>query len=163
MASAAIASPRQSDWSARLFLAARLLLAAIFLFAAYTKMPWKQPAALFAMTIDSYQILPPWAVMLVAKFLPWFELALGFFLLVGWPLRFATTLATLVLVGLFSVLARTYALGLEINCGCFGPGEHLDGKRLVLEGLLVALSLAVTIHAFLRHRRRSAVKALPPA
>jgi hypothetical protein len=161
MAAAATPSLRASHWPARLFLAGRLLLAAIFLFAAYTKMPWKQPAALFAMTIDSYQVLPPWAVILVAKILPWLELALGFFLLVGWPLRFVTTITTLVLAGLFALLARTYALGLEINCGCFGPGEHLDGKRLVIEGLLVALSLAVTIHAFLHNRHRAAPQPLP--
>jgi putative oxidoreductase len=163
MATAVIASPRQSDWSARLLLVARVIMGIIFVYAAYTKMPWKQPAAFFAMTIDSYQVLPPWAVILVAKILPWFELALGFFLLVGWPLLFVSTLATLVLAGFFSLMVHTYAKGLEINCGCFGPGEHLGPKSLARDGLLLALSLGVTICAFLRHRRRSGRPPLPQA
>jgi putative oxidoreductase len=161
MAAAATPSSRPPSWSARLFLIARLFLAVVFLYAAYTKMPWKQPAALFALTIDSYQILAPWAVMLVAKFLPWFELAIGFFLLVGWPLRPVTVVGTLLLAGFFSLMVHTYARGLEINCGCFGPGEHLGPKTLVRDGLLLALSLAITIHAFLRHRRSSAFQPLP--
>ena len=44
----------------RLFL--RLLLAAVFLYAAWSKL--RQPWLLFAMSIDSYQLLPPWAVLL---------------------------------------------------------------------------------------------------
>lgn len=163
MAAAAIPSARASGWGARLLLIGRLFLAVIFIYAAYTKMPWKQPSALFAMTIDSYQILPVWAVTLVAQFLPWFELAIGLFLLLGWPLRIVTTLGTLLLAGFFSLMVHTYALGLEINCGCFGPGERLGPKTLVRDGLLLALSLAVTIGAFLRHRQRSARQPLPQA
>ena len=37
----------------------RLLLAAVFLYAAYTKL--RQPWLLFAMSIDSYHMLPEWA------------------------------------------------------------------------------------------------------
>jgi putative oxidoreductase len=144
----------------QVLLAARLVLAGVFLYAAYTKMPWKQPAAFFAMTIDSYQLLPPWAVMLTAKLLPWVELALGFFLLIGWPLRLVSTLATLLLGGFFTLTVRTYAMGLEINCGCFGPGEHLGPKTLVRDGSLFLLALGITIGAYLaarpiRRRRES--------
>lgn len=101
----------------------RLLLAAVFLFAAWTKMPWVQPPPLFGMQIDSYQILGPGMVMFVARTLPWFELAVGSLLLIGRPLRFATVLASLTVAGFFGLVVRTYAAGLEINCGCFGPGN----------------------------------------
>jgi putative oxidoreductase len=138
----------------QVLLAARLVLAGVFLYAAYTKMPWKQPAAFFAMTIDSYQLLPPWAVILTAKILPWVELAFGFLLLIGRPLRLASTLATLLLGGFFALTVRTYAMGLEINCGCFGPGEHLGPKSLLRDGSLLALALAVTVCAFLLRRRQ---------
>ncbi len=136
----------------RLLLVARLVLAGVFLFAAYTKMPWRQPTAFFAMTIDSYQLLAPWAVMLTARILPWLELAFGFFLLIGWPLRLVSTLAALLLGGFFTLMVRTYALGLDINCGCFGPGEHLGAKTLLRDGTLLALALAVAIGAHLSAR-----------
>ena len=41
----------------------RLSLGGIFLYAAWTKL--KDPWALFAMAIDSYQLLPTWAVRTV--------------------------------------------------------------------------------------------------
>src|ERR1035438_7645817 len=53
----------------------RIALGAVFVYAAWTKLrtPWE----LFAMSIDSYQLLPLRAVELVAHTLPWFELAVG--------------------------------------------------------------------------------------
>ena len=53
----------------------RIALGAVFVYAAWTKLrtPWE----LFAMSIDSYQLLPLKAVELVARTLPWFELAVG--------------------------------------------------------------------------------------
>jgi putative oxidoreductase len=159
----AAASLSPNPWTARLFLAGRLLLAVVFLYAAYTKMPWKQPAALFALTIDSYQVLPPWAVIVVAKTLPWFELSLGVLLLIGWPLRVVSTFTTLLLGGFFALMVRTYALGLEINCGCFGPGEHLGAKTLTRDGLLLTLSLLVAVGAYRRLRRWSLGGRLPEA
>jgi hypothetical protein len=44
---------------------------------------------------------------------------------------------------------RSYRMGLEINCGCFGPGERLGPVTLLRDGSLLALALAVTIGAFL--------------
>jgi uncharacterized membrane protein YphA (DoxX/SURF4 family) len=133
----------------------RLLLAGVFLFAAWTKMPWVQPAPLFGMQIDSYRVLGPDMVMLVAHILPWFELAVGLLLLIGRPLRFATVIASLTVAGFFALVVRTYAAGLEINCGCFGPGERLGPATLVRDGAFLALSLCITAGAFYLRRRKS--------
>jgi uncharacterized membrane protein YphA (DoxX/SURF4 family) len=132
----------------------RVLLGVIFLAAAWTKMPWRQPAVLFAMTIDSYRLLPFWGVNLVARGLPWLELAIGLALLIGRGLRAVSIVASLLLLGFFSLMVRTYALGLEINCGCFGPGERLGPLSLLRDGSLLALGLIVTIGVFLLHRRK---------
>ncbi len=149
-----------------LLIIGRLALAAVFLVAAYAKMkppvstmPWsvasvKMSLSMFAMQVDSYQLLPPAAVSPAAHLLPPFELFLGLWLLSGIALRFSSLMTTLLLGGFFSVMVRTYALGLEINCGCFGPGEQLGAKTLLRDGSLLALSLAVTIGAFLMQRRR---------
>jgi putative oxidoreductase len=148
-----------------LLLVGRLALAAVFLVAAYAKlkpqgpMPWsagslKTSLAMFAMQVDSYQLLPVNAVNFVAHALPPFELFLGLWLFSGIALRFSSLITTLLLGGFFGVMVRTFSLGLEVSCGCFGPGEQLGTKTLLRDGSLLALSLAVCIGAFLIHRNR---------
>jgi uncharacterized membrane protein YphA (DoxX/SURF4 family) len=148
-----------------LLLVGRIALAAIFLVAAYAKlkpqggMHWsaasvKTSLAMFAMQVDSYQMLPETAVNAVAHLLPPFELVLGLWLLSGIALPFSSLITTLLIGGFFSVMVRTYALGLEVSCGCFGPGEQLGAKTLIRDGSLLALSLAVTVGAFLMRRSR---------
>lgn len=149
-----------------LLLLARIALAVIFLAAAYAKlkpqtdMPWsaasvKTSLSIFAMQVDSYQLLPETQVNLAAHLLPPFELVLGLWLLSGVALRFSSVLTTILLGGFFAVMVRTFALGLEINCGCFGPGERLGPRTLLRDGSLLALSLAVTVGAFLLSHRKS--------
>lgn len=115
------------------------------------------------MQVDSYQLLPAWAVRDVAHVLPFFELVLGLWLLSGWRLRSSSALTTLLLAGFFGVMVRTYALGLEINCGCFGPGEALGKKTLLRDGMLLALSIAVMAGAFLMRRRLGETRVGVPA
>jgi hypothetical protein len=156
-----------------LLILGRLALAVIFLFAAYAKlkpqaaMPWsgssiKTSLSLFAMQVDSYQLLPPQMVSPAAHFLPPFELFLGLWLLSGVLLRYSSLITTLLLGAFFAVMVRTYMAGLEINCGCFGPGERLGPVTLLRDGSLLALALAVTIGAFVA-TRKSLVEAAPAA
>jgi uncharacterized membrane protein YphA (DoxX/SURF4 family) len=148
-----------------LLMVGRLALAGIFLFAAYAKlkpqaaMPWsgasiRTSLSMFAMQVDSYQLLPPQLVSPAAHFLPLFELFLGLWLLSGVWLRYSSLVTTLLLGAFFAMMVRTYRMGLEINCGCFGPGERLGPKTLLRDGSLLALALAVTIGAFLLRRKR---------
>lgn len=157
---------RRLSFGQTLLLLGRLVVAAIFLFAAYSKL--LQPTTslatnrtFFALQVDSYQLLPQWAVMAVASTLPWFELALGLALAAGYPRRTAAAVASLLLLGFFGVMLRTYFKGLQINCGCFGPGETLGVKTLVRDGLLLAISLAVTLGAFLSPGGKPAEAQLP--
>jgi uncharacterized membrane protein YphA (DoxX/SURF4 family) len=148
-----------------LLLLGRLVLAAIFLVAAYAKLkpqaavPWsaasvKTSLSLFAMQVDSYQLLPPQLVSPVAHLLPPFELFLGLWLLSGVFLPYSALVTTLLIAAFFATQVRTYRAGLEINCGCFGPGERLGPKTLFHDGAFLALALAVTIGAFLQGRKR---------
>lgn len=150
-----------------LLIAGRLVLAAIFLYAAYAKlkpqstMPWsvgsvRVSLSMFAMQVDSYQLLPPSVVNLVAHLLPPFELFLGLWLLSGIALRWAALITTLLLAGFFSGMVRAYALGQEISCGCFGPGEQIGPKTLLRDGSLLAVAVGITVGAFLLHRQRNA-------
>lgn len=131
----------------------RVLLGGIFAYAAYIKL--KDPWALFAMNIESYKVLPLWAVEVVARTLPWAEALLGVLLIVGVLRRISTTAVSLMLAVFFSLMIRAYAKGMEINCGCFGPGEAISWKTMLRDGSLLAGSLFVTVIAF-RSRRRPA-------
>src|ERR1700682_4442995 len=149
------------NFSRALTMGGRLVLGGILIYAAYTKFfipgmtpqpPVRIALALFATQIDSYQLLPPQSVNLLAHTLPYVELGLGLLLVIGWELRIVSAIATVLLLGFFGVVVRSYAQGLQINCGCFGPGETLGVKTLVRDGLFVAMAITLTIAAFRAHR-----------
>ena len=129
-----------------LLLVTRIGLGAVFIYAAYTKL--RHPWMLFAFSVNSYQILPEWAVTLVARTLPWLELLLGLLLVSGYQLRCVAVASSALLLGFFAVMLRAHFKGLGIDCGCFGFGEKLGVRTLVRDGALVAVSLAVSVAAF---------------
>ena len=124
----------------------RLLLGAVFIYAAYTKL--RQGWLLFALSIDSYQMLPEWAVFTVARTLPWLELALGVVLIAGLWLRYVSIAAAAILGLFFSVMLVQYFRGAGIDCGCFGVGESLSAKTLVRDGALLAAAIALVANAW---------------
>jgi len=89
--------------------AVRVALGVIFVYAAWIKLslPWQ----LFAMSIDSYQLLPPGLVELLARTLPWFELLLGFLLIAGRWLRITSAVTSLLLLVFFSLIVRSAIKG----------------------------------------------------
>ena len=135
----------------------RIVLAAIFVYAGLAKMirwdmhprpPMSIATSLFALQIDSYQMLPPWATLQVARWLPWAEIVVGLLLLVGWRLRIWATLVTLIIGGFFGAVVRAYALHLDINCGCFAKPEPLTGITVLRDGALFLLAVLMTVFAF---------------
>jgi uncharacterized membrane protein YphA (DoxX/SURF4 family) len=135
----------------------RLVLAGIFIYAGYAKLflPIMHPRppiaialSLFALQVDSYQLLPPWAVQYVAHTLPFAEIALGLLLLIGWQLRIWATLTSLLILGFFIVVVRTYSLGLQINCGCFANPEPLTRITVLRDGALLLLTVLMTVFAY---------------
>jgi uncharacterized membrane protein YphA (DoxX/SURF4 family) len=142
-------------------LAGRVFLGGLLIYAGYVKLfvPGMSPhppigiaLALFATQIDSFELLPPWAVTQLAHTLPFVEIGLGILLVIGWRLRIWASLASALLLVFLTVVIRTYAKGLQINCGCFGPGEALTIKTVLRDGSLVAVSLILTVFAFLEAR-----------
>jgi uncharacterized membrane protein YphA (DoxX/SURF4 family) len=132
----------------------RVALGAIFVYAAWVKL--RDPWQLFAMSIDSYRILPLAAVELAARVIPWAELALGLLLIFGLWLRISGSIVSLVLLTFFVLMLRAYAKGMAIDCGCFGPGEIISWKTLLRDGTLVAAALLVTTMAFLNRSKIAA-------
>ena len=124
------------------------MLGAVFIYAAYTKL--RQSWLLFALSIDSYQMLPEWAVYAVARTLPWFELVLGLLLVAGVWLRYLSLVAATILGLFFTVMVVQYFRGAGIDCGCFGVGEALSAKTLARDGVLLAAALTLVVLSWRR-------------
>lgn len=123
----------------------RLALGALFVFAGYTKL--RNPF-LFEMAVDAYRLLPIWAVVVVARSLPWLEVVLGILLLVGWNLRYFASLAALLLGFFVTMMGITYSRGVEANCGCFGFGEKISPLTLARDSALLVLAVFLAVHAW---------------
>jgi uncharacterized membrane protein YphA (DoxX/SURF4 family) len=154
------ATSRAAGTASVLLLIGRLALGGIFLIAAYTKLHFSGAWHLhdyhffFAMAIDSYHMLPLEVVQLMARFLPWIELALGALLILGVGLRWSALLTSMLLLVFIAAMTRAEMLGLEINCGCFGNNEKLGPATLLRDSTLLLLAVAVTAGAFLAQRSR---------
>jgi len=120
----------------------RVALGAVFVYAAWTKL--RQPWQLFAMSIDAYRVLPYWAVVAVARTLPWAELAIGLALMAGRWLPVASTAASLLMMMFLAMMMRAYAAGMNINCGCFGLGDIISARTLARDGGLLVGYLFLT-------------------
>lgn len=137
---------------------ARLFLAGLFLYAGYFKV--RNPF-LFEMAVDSYQLLPARGVIIVARTLPWLEIALGLSLLAGWKLPYFATF-TAVLLGFFlATMAIAYSRGIEATCGCFGLGEQVGPRTLARDTGLFAVAVYLAAYSWRRRRSASPVSASP--
>ena len=110
------------------------------------------------MSINSYQMpcRSPWWRS-AARAIPWLEVALGLMLMAGIWLRISGTVLSLLLLTFFTLMVRAYAKGMQINCGCFGPGEVISWKTLLRDGSMAAAAIAMTWLAFLQRSQDSGV------
>jgi len=139
----------------------RFTLGALFVYAAYAKLHFNggwhfgDYHLFFAMAIDSYRMLPFWAVQLLSQGLPWLELALGALLISGLALRWVGAATSGLLLVFIGAMVRAKILGLEINCGCFGNNEKLGTLTILRDSSLLVLALAVTIGAFVWKKHKA--------
>ena len=101
-----------------IYLCGRCLLAGVFLWSGLSKA--YHPRA-FAEVIGAYGLLPEPLFLPAALFLIVAELAVGIGLLV--EQRGALTATTLLMLLFLAVLGYGIFLGLDVDCGCFGPND----------------------------------------
>jgi uncharacterized membrane protein YphA (DoxX/SURF4 family) len=156
-------SPRTAAWPRALLVIGRLALGLVFLVAAYTKLHFSggwhfgDYHFFFAMAIDSYNMLPLWAVEWMARVLPILEAVLGAWLISGLGLRWAGLVTSALLLVFIGAMTRALILHIQIKCGCFGNDEPLTIFTLLRDSSLLVLALAVTIGAFLIKKRQGTV------
>ena len=136
-----------SSWNSSAYAVVRTALALAFLAAGVVKI---QNPMTFAATVDAFGILPGPLVLPVAVLLPVLEIV-GALALV-FDIRGSLGLITLMLLAFIAVLAWGLHMGLDIDCGCYGPGdpeaEAFSGIRGALQRDLVMLACAAALYAW---------------
>ena len=130
-----------------LYLVARLMLGMVFIYASYDKL--FHPKA-FAEIIYHYQILPDHLINITAIFLPWLELLIGIFLIIGFWLPGTVIWCNLLLVVYIGALSFNLARGLDIDCGCFSiaGGRSINIETILWDVFFLALSIYLFIGVF---------------
>lgn len=120
-----------------LSLAARMLLAIVFLIAGAEKIGALNT---FADSIAAYGMLPSGVENVVALAFVWTEIVVGVLLFAGAAIRGAALVTGAMLVMFLVAIISAIARGLEIDCGCFAGNPEPVGLKKVLEdtGLLAA-------------------------
>ncbi|HWF08540.1 MAG TPA: MauE/DoxX family redox-associated membrane protein [Bryobacteraceae bacterium] len=136
-----------------LLIAGRLIIAVIFLYAGYEKVrePWLQ----FAISVESFKMVPEDWLEPIARILPWCEIALGIALLTGIFARWFSLIAAGLLAFFLFIGIRASVKGLVVDCGCFGAGHSgaIDAEWFAEHIAMLALGLAVMAGEFLKARK----------
>jgi hypothetical protein len=136
------------DWLYRL---CRWTLGGIFIYAGGTRL--LKPES-FAVLIEAYGIIPERLRIPVAIGLPFLELIAGIGLL--FDIRGSLALITGLLVFFMAVLGYGIWMGLDVDCGCFGPedpeAQAFHGLRLSLFRDLALMAGVILIYGWRRYR-----------
>jgi putative oxidoreductase len=128
-----------THWSLALML--RLYLGGIFIYASMYKISYPVE---FAENIASYQIVPYWAVNLMAIVLPWTELICGILLVVGVRSKSAVCMIAGMLVIFILAIFLALLRNIPIGCGCFHSMEEpMDWTTLLRDFAWLAMAIHV--------------------
>ena len=106
-------------------------------------------ADVFASEIAGFQLLPFPLIAPLALLLPFVEVLLGAYLIVGLFTRFAAGFAAFQLAVFSLAIASAAARGLHASCGCFGPSDQTTTSwgEAARDGVLVVVALFVAWRA----------------
>jgi putative oxidoreductase len=136
----------------------RCLLAGIFIYSGYVK---TQNPLQFAGAITGYKLFSDhyaWLIWPIAEYFPWFEIALGLFLLflIGRKIRYAAGAAAALLLFFIILLTITYLRGIDANCGCFSFDDRISPKTIARDSLMLLPALDLLfVEPLLRKRLKN--------
>ncbi len=104
--------------SRQVYFILRCILAAVFLYAGAGKLMDVQG---FATVISGYGLLPDQLNYVAALVLPLAEIVIAFGLL--WDVKGSLSSYSVLLLVFMAVLAHGINMGLDVDCGCFAPGD----------------------------------------
>ncbi len=148
---------RLSGWIYRIV---RWGLGGIFIYSGATKLLAPQ---IFAVLIDAYGIVPEDLIMPVALILPALEVVAGVGLL--FDLRGSLSLIAGLLMLFVAILGYGIRMGLNVDCGCFGPEEPeakaFHGLRLALYRDMAILAAVAFLYGWRRYHHVQPRKTIP--
>lgn len=120
-------------------LLARLLIGGILIYASIDKILYPGD---FAKAINNYHIIPFGLENIFSIILPWLELIIGAFLILGILLDGASLLVILMMLIFISAITFAMIMGYNIECGCgLKPGEMIGFQKIIedITYLIIAL------------------------
>lgn len=128
-----------------------LILGGVFVYAGVSKLG---DALGFATIIDNYGLVSWGMAKLLARVLPVVEIVTGLGLILN--VRGALGMIVAQLLGFMAVLGYGIHLGLDADCGCFGPSDPGGGEQGGLWPTLIRDALMFGVCLFLYWQRRVA-------
>ena len=145
------------DWMYRFM---RWFLGGIFIYSGATKLLAPQT---FAVLIDAYGIVPDGLLMPVSVILPALEVLAGVGLLLD--IRGSLAVITGLLLLFAAILGYGIVMGLDVDCGCFGPEDPeaaaFHGLRPALYRDMAMLTAVALLYGWRRYRRVRPKKTIP--
>ncbi len=142
------------DW---LYKLCRWVLGSVFIYAGSVKL--LEPE-IFAVLIEAYGIVPEALLMPVAVALPALEVIAGTGLV--FDVRGSLSAITSLLALFIAILAYGIWMGLDVDCGCFGPEDPeasaFHGMRLALYRDFAMLAVVAFICGWRRYRSLEPVR-----
>ena len=94
----------------------RIILGVVFIYASYFKI--LDPIS-FSDNIHNYHITPTAIENLAALIIPWMELIVGVFLIIGVFLEGTISITIGMLIFFIFILSQAVFRGIDVHCGCF--------------------------------------------
>ncbi len=121
----------------------RLVLGAVFLSSGVQKFLNMEA---FVQAAQGYHVLTPALTYFYSQVLPWAEILVGVYLLIGLFVRFAAVLTGLQLLSFLVAIGMVLARGETPDCGCYiGGVSEPVGPALVIRDVLFLLAAAYLV------------------
>ena len=137
-----INSDKYQPWITFLF---RLILGGVLLVAGALKVtdPYSS-----ATSVRAYQILPIDLANFLGFVLPFAEVAIGIFLIVGIWVRLNAIAGGALMIMFIIAIGQAWARGISLDCGCFGKGGLLDTDELPVWNYTLEIARDIVLAAF---------------
>lgn len=128
-----------------------VVMAGLFLFAAYHKLWGEQALQLFSQSVRAFHVTDSaFANHIATAVTPWVEVVAAVCLLLGVWSRAAAAVLSLMLVMFIVLIMRAIANGYDLECGCFGDLSPFCPKKvgycnIVQNSILLVFGLVIAL------------------
>ena len=135
-------SAKYQPW---LTLAFRLILGGVLLVAGALKVsdPYSS-----ATSVRAYQILPVDLANFLGFVLPFAEVVIGIFLIVGIWVRLNAIAGGALMVMFIIAIGQAWIRGISLDCGCFGKGGLLETEELPVWNYTIEIARDIVLAVF---------------